>query len=106
MWESTTMSITLPDGTVVTGTRKQVEAVMRAMGVFVEDGIHYKSEHLGVIKISDMETNHLRNAILKLYRQWLENVSKQSNTEFARMLTEGPRGITLLAMLKEIKAHR
>lgn len=102
MYESK-LTVTLPDGTVISGTQNQVNSVMKAMGLFVPDGVHYKSSHLGIVRIVDMETNHLRNALMKLYRDWLTEVAKQPNTEMLRMLQEGPRSVTVLAMVKELR---
>ena len=70
----------------------------------------YRSTSRGWVRIKEMHANHLRNAILKLYRQWLDSLSFKpgevvSNSEFYKAMEEGPKNVTLAAMIVELKGR-
>jgi len=99
------MKATLPNGVIVEGTTEQVHAVMRTFGMFVEDGLHYNSSTKGVIRIADMNDQHLKNAIRKLYQQEAQKLdSKLPNSQFVAVIRRGVGGtnVTLLGLLKEL----
>jgi len=96
--------ITLTTGVVVEGEGKALYDTLRALGVhLLDDGRHYVSESKGIIVIKDMPTPHLRNAIFKQYREWLESVatSKDSDAVVLHHLEAGPQHKTMLGLVEE-----
>jgi hypothetical protein len=62
--------IVLPNGLALRGTKEQIIEVAQVMGYnnpFLED--YYDSSSKGLIRIDEMETVHLRNAIIKMLRE-------------------------------------
>lgn len=103
--DSAKMSAVLPNGVKLEGPVKAVQELLRANGVFVPDGVHYKSSHDGIIKIQEMTTRHIMNAIRKMYRTWTNelNADTLSFVDFREKLRKGPtEDITLLALVNEL----
>jgi hypothetical protein len=98
------MTVKLPNGLVISGPAKYVQDTLNAVGIFVEDGIHYNSAHLGKIKIKDMTTKHIKNAVRKIYKAWAESLDTTLSTkEYCELLRKGPgTNITLLALVAEL----
>lgn len=95
------LSVTLQNGITIHGiTEEHLKRIISGD----EDGIHYLSATKGKIKIADMATPHLRNAILKFLRESLETAKFLKDEEFAEMLENGiaAKNITALAMIKEM----
>jgi len=99
------MKLTLSNGVTVEGTLPQIEAVAKAFGlqVPVDDGIHYASTTRGVVKISEMSTQHLVNAIRKIYRLNADNLP----TDPAKLLEtlRSNNTVTLLALVRELASR-
>lgn len=77
------MKLRLPNGMVLEGTEIQVRSTVRALGLDANrlvEGQYYDSASRGPILIEDMDTNHIRNAILKLYREWVSSLYHISDT--------------------------
>lgn len=72
----------LKSGATVTGTAEEIAKVAKAMGEKVEG--FYTSETNGLVKVSEMATPHLRNAVIKRSKEVLETVRKRklSDKEF------------------------
>ena len=102
------MKVTLPNGMTVEGTYDQVRDVLGKLGASVPelnslgDSTHYNSSTKGWILISDMETYHLRNAVLKHYAEWLNDLRALDTRLVYQSLVNGPKNVTLLAMLREL----
>ena len=97
------MKVQFPNGMVVEGTLEQVRDVARTLGQRIpalDDGIWYNSTSKGLIRIADMETTHLRNALLRRYREAVANLSTLSNTEVAREV-QSPSDKTLVGLMAE-----
>jgi hypothetical protein len=103
------MKTTLPNGMTIEGTPQQVSEVMSKLGLgnLLGDGTYYYSETHGPILIREMKTQHLRNAILKAYHNWLTNVvAKQTSARnFAYALINGFNDKTIYAMIMELKSR-
>jgi hypothetical protein len=85
------MKVTLPNGVTVEGTYEQVVDIAKLMG-FNSRG-YYHSSSKGWLKVTEMETAHLRNAILKMQREWAENLSTvKSHDELVSLLNQGLGG--------------
>lgn len=102
--------VTLPNGMVIEGTPDQLIDMVKKLGM--EDVIdlrsgYYKSSTQGWVKISEMNTMHLRNAILKQYKEWVDDMHKIKNPrELVKMITDGISDKTWLAMLVEYSKRR
>lgn len=61
------MRVTLRNGLILEGTPEQVAQTARKLGESVgNDGIWYLSHSRGLIRIADMNEEHLRNALRRL----------------------------------------
>lgn len=82
------MILTLPNGLILDGTIEQVSAAAKAMGynsVMDETLYHYSDSKGQFIRISQMDTKYIANALYKLYRDVPRN-SKWDGTAFAEAL--------------------
>ena len=96
------MKVTLANGMTIEGTESQVLAAAKALGQSVgNDGVYYNSTSRGLVRIVDMDNNHLRNALLKVYREWVASLSGQSNTVVLNALRNGPSDKTFIALVAE-----
>lgn len=100
-----TMKATLPNGVTLEGPVEHVQKLLSDAGVFVPDGVHYNSKTLGKIRIADMTTRHLKNAVRKSYVKWAESLDTNlSVKEFTKLLQSGPTtDVTLIALVFELR---
>lgn len=103
--EDNMTKITLPSGVVVEGVS---EETLKNILSGLEDGVHYKSSTRGRIKIAEMTTPHLRNALLKALRDSLENAKTLPTIELINYLKTGigTDSITTIAMVKELTGRK
>lgn len=96
------VTVKFEGGAVVTGTREQVETIMRNMNIRAAGG-YYLSESEGLTPMSEMHTKHLMNALLKIYTAWINNLRRfEKPGEFIQALREGPVDKDLYALLAEL----
>lgn len=98
------MNITLPNGLTLDGTPELINRVARSFGYadVVGEGTYYKSDTHGYMLITDMDTRHLRNAMLKMYRTWVTNLSSETNDrDLIFKLRDGITDKTFMALLAE-----
>ncbi len=95
------MKITLPNGMTLEGTTAQVQDTIKALNISMEDGVHYLSESKGYVRIDEMNTEHIRNALLKLYRAWAERLDHCSGINLVTVLRNGPNDVTIVGLFKE-----
>lgn len=95
------MKVTLDNGITITGTEEQIREAITKLGKTEE---LYTSSTGDVIPIKTMASPYVRNAILKCYRNWVENLRGLSMTdrELLKILSEGPTDKTLLSLLSEL----
>lgn len=85
------MKYTLPNGATVEGTATQIVSIARALGYTVNLGNTYQSESQGTLLIDEMQTSHIRNALLKKYRAWAQNLNTAPNNRaLLNALRNGP----------------
>lgn len=102
------MKIQLTNGMVVEGTFEQVSAVARQFGetvAFQGDGIHYDSSSKGLIRISTMDTQHLRHALLKRYADFVNNLKGLENDRIAAEISN-PSDKTLVGLMAELSRRK
>ena len=82
------IEVTLPSKMVIKGTHDQVQYALNSMGLGYlmpkpryDPNFWYKSGSKGWIRIKEMNTAHLRNAILKRYREWVDGLSSITNPQ-------------------------
>jgi hypothetical protein len=101
--------VILKSGVVVEGDGPALYETLRALGMNAFDnGLHYLSATKGVLLIRDMDTKHLRNAILKQYREWLEGLTKDKDMSDATVLHHlniGPQAETMVALVEEFASR-
>jgi hypothetical protein len=101
--EERKMQIKLGNGLTIIGTESEVLDAMRKLGYGDQSNKFYNSESKGLILISDMETSHLRNAVLKLNREWAESLSGIYDPEtVVEAIEAGNQDETFQAMLEEL----
>jgi len=103
------VTVTLENGMVLRGTPEQVMEVVKGLGFKTPVDLrkYYNSESKGWIKISDMETTHLKNAILKMYRAWVLELAKiEEPAVLVKAITDGIADMTWGAMLIEYSRRR
>lgn len=106
------MKLTLPGNLVVEGTEEQVRSLAQALGFAhlvpaENDGLHYRSSTHGLMKIKDMNTRHIINAIRKLYRAEADNLPVD-RVALVQVLRNGvgSKNVTLLALVNELQLRR
>lgn len=102
------MEVKLTSGAVLNGTAEQIGVVLKAIGeTGIGNGKYYFSESKGPVLIAEMNSIHLRNAILKFYSAWIENLHKESDPKkvVAKILA-GIDDPTWIAMVKELNKRK
>lgn len=99
------LEITLPNGVRVSGTASSVFAILEGLGISI-DNYYYNSDTNGRILISDMNTYHLKNAILKKYKVWLDTIRSMSIEEAVEVLVERSLPSQLNHMISELNRRR
>lgn len=104
------MKVTLPNGITLEGTIDQINAVRKTFGyaeLFVADGVHYKSQSKGIIRIADMNDMHIKNAIRKIWASAISNIDTNlSNKEFLATLNKPATDLTLIGLVAELMSRR
>lgn len=104
------VKITLPNGLVLEGTIDQIQTVSAKLGYTTDlSRTHYNSSHKGWLLISEMETSHIKNALLKLYREWITKLGEDNNTSTTQAcrnvklaVHNGPDNPTFAALYTEL----
>lgn len=100
------MKITLPNGVTIEGTPEQVSDVGKKMGFDLQgDERYYWSISKGPILITEMETTHLKNAVLKIYREWVAGLSSLEPAQIYRKIANGIDDKIWLAMVRELRSR-
>lgn len=104
------MELTLPNGLKVSGTESQVRELARSLGYTMpaeNDGVHYRSSTHGLMRVKDMNTRHLINAIRKLYRAEADALPV-TRVDLVQTLRTGvgTKNVTLLALINELQTRR
>lgn len=95
------MEFKLPNGAVLTGTPEQVISTAKMLGYSVDDSLFYNSSTHGRVLINEMSTHHLKNALLKMYRDWAASLSGLSEKDLVLALRNGCTDKTFINLLAE-----
>lgn len=107
-----TMKITLPNGLVLEGTPEQVQSTAKTLGFSLPgvsglgDGTYYNSSSKGYVKITEMQTTHLRNALLKYYKEWIDGLYTKTDQEVYQAIRTGITDRTWVNMFLEYGKRR
>jgi hypothetical protein len=95
---------TLPNGMIFEGTAAQLLEVKKALGIFVENGVHYNSSTKGIIEIAKMEDTHIKNAVRKLITTKVQAMdTRATNRDFLTNLQNLTAGdVTLVGLVMEL----
>lgn len=96
------MKYTFPDGTVVEGSVEKIKTVANALGFQFNTRGLYVSESRGVVRIADMDSVHLRNALLKKTREWAADLYKVPVRDLAKVMAEGPTDLEYADLYAEL----
>lgn len=98
------MELRLKDGNVVVGTADEIAALVKAGAVkgddLLETGEYYNSATRGIIKISGMDINHIRNAMIKEYRNFTATLAGLRGDALLAALYNGPNTKQMLGLYK------
>ena len=95
------MKITLSNGMTLEGTPEQIAEVAKRLGYPISKDF-YESESKGVILISEMATTHLKNALLKMYSEWVDSLrTERVPKELFNKIMNGINDPTFIALLRE-----
>lgn len=101
------MKITLPNGVTLDGTADQILDVAEKLGFKDVLKGYYLSASKGWLEISKMNTTHLRNAIIKQYEEWVDDLHIITDPKvMVRMLMNGIEDETWLDMVKEYSTRK
>lgn len=103
------MKLELSNGMFVEGSPAQIEEFLRHNPALRPAGPMYHSETHGFIPIKDMDTNHIRNALLKLYKEWINELYRIANPlELSTTIVNGPgeEGSEFHHLLAELSRRR
>ena len=99
------MKITLDNGLVIEGNSEQISEILSKMGV-TGDELFYRSSTKGLQLITEMQSLHLRNAILKIYTEWVDSLHKIAEPkEVVKHILDGIQDKTWIAMVKELSGR-
>lgn len=87
------VDVVLSDGTRITGNYAHIQQLLSnhyGISLAFNTNEWYLSDSKGWVKISDMATPHIKNAIVKRYAEWVENLKVQGLDDFCDSLTNGP----------------
>ena len=104
------MRLTLKDGKIIEGTSDELLRLLNSshnLRTDVKFGKYgnkkfYLSESKGVVEIASMNEVHIRNAMCKIYREWVEGLNKLEPAEFLKQLQFGLTDDTFLAMAVQL----
>ena len=96
-------TVRLANGVTISGTPSQIREHLETIG-FRGDSEWYYSESKGeYLRIRDMQSTHLRNATLKMQKEWLDTLYTIDNPKkYAQAVSEGITNPTFLAMMEEL----
>ena len=94
--------VTLPSGVTIEGEGEDFRKTLEHLGYKEDDGIHYSSSSKGVVLIKEMASNHIQNAICKIYRDWAADLNKKPIPQFIYMLHDGPSTKTMMSLIEEL----
>ena len=98
--------VTLENGMVIEGTAEQVRSTLEKLG-FAGNREWYLSETHGLMRIREMDSNHLRNAILKMYKNWVSDLHRIVEPKaVVKEILEGITDPTWIAMVEELSRRR
>ena len=95
------MKVTLKNGSILEGTLDQITSTMRALGEEMKMTGWYHSSTHGWVEIRRMSDSHLRNAMLKVYREWVNSLSGLSDLQLINALRSNCTDETFISLLAE-----
>lgn len=100
-------TLQLPNGTTITGTTAEISEIINNSELI---GAYYKSESKGTwVKISEMNTQHLKNALVKKLKEILDETKYDKDAKGLLTLLQngvGSNDLTVLSLLKELRTRR
>lgn len=78
------VEVTLEDGTKIKGTEEQVISIIKRLGYSqdIMDNCYYDSKSKGRILITDMDSQHIKNAYVREIRESLASYRFKDMTDF------------------------
>ena len=102
------ITVKLPNGLEISGSPDVVMSSLAKHGYdpgsVIPEG-YYLSASKGLIPIKSMNSRHIINAIVVLYKAWLDKLNKLKAGEFREAVMTGPTDPQLRALLKELVAR-
>lgn len=100
------MRVIVNDRLTLEGNEKDVLEALKFLRIEKESYM-YKSESRGWLVISEMQSDHLRNAMLKIYQQWVDSLHSIKNPmDVVNAVVEGCTDKTFVAMVLELSKRK
>ena len=103
------MKVTLSNGMVVEGSLAQIGELCSKLGVtpgMDSTKWYYSESKKQWLKITEMQTVHLRNTILKIYQKWVDKLHEVYNPQaLVICLMDGPEDKQWQAMVRELNSR-
>ena len=98
------MEITLPNGVKINGKAEDISEILSKMGIELDETLYYYSDsRMEYVRITDMVTMHLRNAILKIYANWVARLRDSATPrEMVALMKEGHISTGFVALVAEL----
>jgi len=94
------ITATLKSGATVTGTPAQIAELLKTVdGTDTSAGLYYSESKGAFLPIAEMYPRHIKNAMLKLYRQWTENLSHLDGTKLIKEIQAGTTDPTMISLI-------
>jgi hypothetical protein len=97
------MKYTYKNGVTIDGTKDQIIAVGKTFGELISFIGYYESASKGLIKISDMDSSHIKNVIKKEMKGKLDRINvRQDDISFIRDLVNLPNDELIKNLFDEL----
>lgn len=94
------------NGRMVSGTASQIAEILAEMESKTEGGTYFSDSKNEELYIVDMDTNHIRNAVLKYLRNWVDGLRNTADCElFVEEIECGLVNETFDNLLAELKTR-
>lgn len=100
------MRVVVNDRLTLEGSEADVLEALKFLGI-KREAYMYKSESRGWLAISEMQSDHLRNAMLKIYQQWVNSLHAiKEPKKLVSAIVDGCDDPTFTAMVVELSKRK
>ena len=94
------------NGLVVEGSVEKIVELANKLGIpYLPPNMYYSESKREWLVISEMDSLHIRNAMIKIAKQWANDLVVFNNVEIIDILEEGIVDVMFKALLAEFKVR-